>query len=337
MNTSKYIAMPTDMEMKLFSRGKLDRKRREELLLLAQQHDLVKDAIEGYAIMHRRLLIRQWSVASGVILTIGIVLFIFLNRPVITAEESITNVRFIKAHALKSTAPNITSKYSEKNELGVVLTPSISTEPVHENNRTNVRFYFPEDSMDLVSDLPIEELQRKKHYLQLGDSIQFIEGYMMLRRDYVVRKNIEVPLMGGVPANIENRNSNFVLDTSEYRSFSRQREVEQLIKHYADSSYTSVILSGEKLLRDFPIDVNIHFYMAMSYYQLGKYEEALHHYLYSVTPNELLFDEDQDYYVAECYQRLGRSKEAEEAFDLIIHSNSYYKSRAVARYRMFAR
>jgi tetratricopeptide (TPR) repeat protein len=293
--------------------------------------------MDGYAILRRQALIRQWTMVSVILVSIGIVLTVVLGEPMITADVSTMYPRFEKVHELKSTDVVNTSEYSKKNKLRARTAQSFIVDSVYDNNRMNVRFYFPEDSMHLVSDLPIEVLQRKKHYLQLGDSIQFIEGYMMLRRDYVVWRNMEVPHLGGVPANIENRNSNIVLDTAGYRSISRQGEVEQLIEHYADSSYASAISSGQKLLRDFPTDVNIHFYMAMSYYQLGKYEDALHHYLYSVTPNELLFDEDQDYYVAECYQRLGRASEAEEAFDLIIHSNSYYKTRAATRYRMFAR
>lgn len=335
MSSSRQILPPTDLEMKLFVKGKLALARQIEIKSLVESSPLFQDALDGYISFYQRNIFKKWCV--GLVLfvaALGLICFSCLSSVEARYAEKIG--RFNSLHVL-----HFKEKSTNMSPAIVVSTSSTeweaSTELLMENNRMIDRFQFPDDSLLEMKQNGIKVEKLEKQYLELGNDIRFVRGYMLLDKDYFKKVNTDVPVLGGLPAQYENKSRHVDSDTSHFILVSKTRDIDQMIGYYADSLFDESVVKGEDLLKDFPRDVNIEFYLAMSYFRKEDYTKALQHFLYAVNTTELLFDEDQDYYVAECYERLGRRQQAIEAFDLIIHSDSYYKKRAEARYRMIAR
>ncbi len=289
MSSARQILPPTDLEMKLFVKGKLTPDRQIEIQSLIESSPFFQDALDGYKVLYERRILKKWSIGIAMMISI-LGVFYFSSPSPVEARFAENSIRFSVLHLLQSQKkPSgvsefvIASKNPNKSE-------SKADDLMMNKNRMIDRFEFPDDSLlDTKQGLNrVEKLQKK--YLELGSEIRFVKGYMLLAKQYLKKVNTDVPLLGGVPAQFENKLANVESDTMSYRLISKSKDIDQMIGYYADSLFDKAIEKGECLLKDFPHDVNIEFYLAMSYFRKEDYTKALQHFLYAVNTTELLFD-----------------------------------------------
>jgi tetratricopeptide (TPR) repeat protein len=314
--------------MRLYTARLLGGRRRGEIERLSKQYELIADAIEGYRILFSIWLKRFFAGATTV--AACIVLFYQLNKSVLleTAEQASNPTRTF------SYVPVLSASHSDTDYSKVIpketreyaqIAPAISSEVTL--NEMSFQ-YEPDTSKILLFQEKQAEVFRTKYYMDLGFKIRFVEGYMLSDHDYNFSKNIDVPLLGGLPAEYENKKSKENEAEVASHVFSYKRNVDQAIKIYASGDWIGSVTKLEGLIDKFPNDVNLNFYLGMSHYHLGEYQKALVCLGKAVSLENSLFDQEQDFYIAMSYLNSGKEGLAMEYLDVIAHSNSFYSQRA---------
>jgi tetratricopeptide (TPR) repeat protein len=328
MKVSDTISFPTNSEMRLYTARLLRKSRREEIKMLSRQYELIADAIEGYRILFSIWLKRFF--AGSMTVSACIVLFYQLNKsvPLESAAQASNPTRtFSYVPILRTIQSNIDySKVIPKETRKFTqMAPAMSSEVTLKEMSFQ---YEPDTSKTLIFQEKQTEVFRTKYYMDLGFKIRFVEGYMLSDQNYNFHNNIDVPLLGGLPAEYENKKSKENEAEVAPHVFSYKRNVDQAIKIYASGDWIGAVTKLEGLIDKFPNDVNLNFYLGMSHYHLGEYEKALYHLGNSVTLENNLFDQEQDFYIAMSYMKNGQEDLALEYLDVIAHSNSFYSKRA---------
>lgn len=328
MKVSDTISFPSELEMRLYTARLLRKSRRKEIEILSGHYELVADAIEGYRILFSIWLKRFFAGA----MTVGacVVLFYQLNKsvPLEAASQASNPVRtffYLPALEVGHSDFGHSRMSTKETRKQTQIAPSISMEVVAKEMSFQ---YEPDTSMTHLFEEKQAEVFRTKFYLDLGFRIRFVEGYMLSDHDYNFPKNIDVPLLGGLPAEYENKKSENNEASVASHVVNYKRNVDQAIKSYGAGDWIGTVMKFDVLIEKFPNDVNLNFYLGMSHYHLGDYERALYYLGKSVTLENSLFDQEQDFYIAMSYFKNGERNLAAEYLDVIAHSNSFYSQRA---------
>lgn len=97
---------------------------------------------------------------------------------------------------------------------------------------------------------------------------------------------------------------------------------------YNQAKYDAAIRGFRELLRQNPADQNARYYMAMSNYHLGKYDDAIKLLEPLAADNNSPFMEEAMFYLAESYANTGQKVPAYNLYNNIIKNNSYNNQRA---------
>lgn len=328
MKISDTISFPTNTEMRLYTARLLRKSRRKEIEVLSGDYELVADAIEGYRVLFSIWLKRFF--AGSMTVAACIVLFFQLNKSVplesavqaSNPERTFSYVPALEACHSDFGHSRMSTKETRKQ---TQIAPSISMEVAAKEMSFQ---YEPDTSKTHPFQEKQAEVFRTKFYVDLGFRIRFVEGYMLSDHDYNMPKNIDVPLLGGLPAEYENKKSKQNEPEVVSHVVNYKRNVDQAIKDYAAGDWIGAVTKFDVLIEKFPNDVNLNFYLGMSHYHMGEYESALYHLGKSVTLENSLFDQEQDFYIAMSYLKNGEENLAAEYLDVIAHSNSFYSQRA---------
>jgi tetratricopeptide (TPR) repeat protein len=328
MKVSDTIAFPTNSEMRLYTARLLRKSRREEIKILSRQYELIADAIEGYRILFSIWLKRFF--AGTLALGGCMILFYQLNKsaPLETAAQASNQERrfsFVPSISVGKSAIDCSKMIPKETRKYAPVAQAKSSDRAE----SEMSFQYEPDTFKTLHVEPKRtEVFRMKYYMDLGFKIRFVEGYMLSDNAYYFPKNMDVPILGGLPAEYENRKSKENDIEVASHEFNYQRNVDQAIKSYAAGDWIEAVTKLEGLLEKFPNDVNINFYLGMSHYHLGEYQKALSFLGSAVSLENSLFDQEQDFYIAMSYLKNGQEDLAVEYLDVIAHSNSFYSKRA---------
>lgn len=334
MKVSDNIVFPTEREMRLYTAGLLKRSRKKEIKMLSLQYELIADAVAGYQVLFA-IWIKKVFLSTAVIVTLSAAGFYYQGEKVLTSSKKAMNenrelVDFpirIKQQSQLEEAVDEKKLEAEKIQKTVYV----------DSSRAQQDFIFNYEPDSIFIQKQQEVASREvlsKRYDISGNKICFVEGYMLSDHEYVFYQSLNVPRLGGIPAEFENRKAKeSLIKESEGRTIDLRSQLDEAIVSYSRGLYDAAILKLSTLTERFPKDVNLNFYLGMSYYQMGNYDIALHHLGESVTFENNLFDQEQDYYLAMCYLKKGEERLAREFFEIIAHSNSFYKTKAAAELR----
>ncbi|MFN6380125.1 MAG: tetratricopeptide repeat protein [Flavobacteriales bacterium] len=332
MKASDHITFPTDTEMRLYTTGLMSKRRKAEIEVLSRQYELIADALEGYKLLFSIWLKRIFVGGSVIIvLSLGGLYFHQKSALVISQRAVASSVSEVEVSSI--------IKIESKREKSAVLPrrkllgpekPIAQPMPPQAIERV---FIYEPDSVFIHKEQEARLREGfSKRYQGSGNKIRFVEGYMLSDHEYTRHHSLEVPKLGGVPAEFENRREKegaaqefggHLIDLKD--------QLDKAIVNYSEGLYDAAILKLEALSKKFPKDVNLNFYLGMCYYQKENYDVALYHFGESVTFENDLFDQEQDFYIAMCYLNKGEEKLAREYFEIIAHSNSFYRDKARAQ------
>ncbi len=334
MKVSDNILFPTEREMRLYTAGLLKRSRKREIKLLSTQYELIADAVAGYQLLFA-IWIKRVFLSTAVIVTLSVACIYYQGENVSISSEKAMNAQ---RELVELTVP-----LNEQDQLEVTvraqkqegLKLKNTCEDTGQHAQRGVVINYEPDSVFIQK--PQEKLAAEsfsKRYDISGNKIRFVEGYMLSDHEYVFYQSLNVPRLGGIPAEFENRKTKEnLIKESEGRSIDLRSQLDDAIISYSRGLYDAAISKLSTLAERFPKDVNLNFYLGMSYYQMGNYDIALHHLGECVTFENNLFDQEQDYYLAMCYLKKGEERLAREFFEIIAYSNSFYKTKAAAELR----
>lgn len=141
---------------------------------------------------------------------------------------------------------------------------------------------------------------------------------------------IQTFIINGTPANQENLNSNFS-EPSHQTQIIKVAYVNYLSDiqfSFSHNKFKKAIKGYQKILEQYPNDLNAHFYSAICYYNLNQSEKALSHLAIVKTHRFDTFRQEGDWYKVSVLYDLGRTEECMELLDSIIKKGGFYAKQA---------
>ncbi len=141
---------------------------------------------------------------------------------------------------------------------------------------------------------------------------------------------VQTFIINGTPANKEN-------DASDYSEPSHQTQIikvpyvnylSNIQFDFSHNKFKKALKGYQKILEQYPNDLNAHFYSAICYYNLNQSEKALSHLQVVKTHRFDTFRQEGDWYKASVLYDLGRKEESIELLDYIIKKEGFYANQA---------
>lgn len=334
MKVSDNILFPTEREMRLYTAGLLKRSRKREIKMLSLQYELIADAVAGYQLLFA-IWIKRVFLSTAVIVTLSVAGIYYQGENVSISSEKAMNVQreLLELPVPLNQQAELKVAVRAQEQEGVKLKNTV--DDIGQRAQQGAIIYYEPDSAFIQKPQEIIAAESfSKRYDISGNRIRFVEGYMLSDHEYVFYQSLNVPRLGGVPAEFENRKAKEnSIKASDGHIMDLRSQLDDAIISYSRGLYDAAISKLSTLAERFPNDVNLNFYLGMSYYQKGNYDIALYHLGECVTFENNLFDQEQDYYLAMCYLKKGEERLAREFFEIIAHSNSFYKTKAAAELR----
>jgi tetratricopeptide (TPR) repeat protein len=101
------------------------------------------------------------------------------------------------------------------------------------------------------------------------------------------------------------------------------------IQLYDRGNYTEAISRFTALLKKDNTNTTAHFFIGMSYMETKAYDKAITNFNAIIAQKDTAFVEHAEWYMALCYVRINRMKQASELLNQIATSSSFYKIKAV--------
>lgn len=283
MNSTREIRFPSEQELLQFAKGKLGAQRLAEMKFLAEKSELLRDAMEGYRWQRKQHLIRRLLSGMALLCVMIMSLFSFRYPHPVIAKRGMSETLALHSPGFRTETRS--SLKEEKQRKNVDFTPVFIPREEGETAAPLFFAFVPDDHSgpEFLLKPETEDARKKKEYKSAGLPIRFVEGYMLSDHSYLYGRTLDVPFLGGVPAEFENKGQK--APDARKPSFRDYRdEVDRMISGYAQGRYKEAANQGRTWLKMFPSDVNLCFYTGMSYYQMEQYDKALYYLLRSVTP-----------------------------------------------------
>ncbi len=154
-----------------------------------------------------------------------------------------------------------------------------------------------------------------------------VVDYRELKRDndQIKYKRFE---LNGVTADLEN-------ETSANELIEKEVEVPYYIfltktmSFFESSNYKAGLSRFLVILDHYPDDLNALFYSGLSYYNLGKFDNAITYFKKIEALDLEVFNQEARWYEAKCYVQLNRKKEAALILEEIIMKGGFYVTDAI--------
>ena len=137
-------------------------------------------------------------------------------------------------------------------------------------------------------------------------------------------------ILKGVPANREGKiNDN--LPVVENDTVTSEMLLNECMLNFNTGNYRKAIDNFNKLLNVFPDDLNALFYSGVSYYKLGKYDNALNNLQKVLAHRNNVFTEEAEWYLALSLINNENRNEAMIVLQRIVNQKGFYSEKASAK------
>lgn len=150
---------------------------------------------------------------------------------------------------------------------------------------------------------------------------------------YMDVPTIEKTVLSGTSAALENKEdqpgelyeTNIHVDTIFYKDY--LRETQELFEQH---DFKNALKRYKVILSKYPDDLNAHFYSALCYFNIGKYDLAVQHFKIAKDHPYNTFQIDAEWYLSKTYCKQGKSSVCKEILQQIVAGGQYYKDQAQA-------
>lgn len=160
---------------------------------------------------------------------------------------------------------------------------------------------------------------------------QYLHGLKTVDyRNLRQHKEIELiqDLPTGVPANMANADEEMDEITEVKKNINYLEYLEETQLFFVEESYKRALRRYLIILDHFPDDVNAHFYSGLCYYNLGKYDKAIHHFKKSYSVNIGNFKEESEWFEARALISSDKKQQAKELIIKIKKEGGFYSEQA---------
>ncbi len=156
-----------------------------------------------------------------------------------------------------------------------------------------------------------------------------IIDYSIIYEEGITVSNIE--LQNGTPAYMANKDDHpdEAMETTSYT-----KEIEYLDylfeaqKKFRRNDFKAALKDYKVILKQYNDDVNAHFYSALCYYNINRQKKAIQHFDRVIENTYNTFDEEANWYKAQCLYELGKIADCISLLNKIANSDSFYAKRA---------
>lgn len=347
------IALPTLEEIKCYHEGSLTDARSREIEMLALEHPLVADALEGfgeipaYGSVPESLVLKSkslvwrlsgWFSAGVAVVAIGVAVYLQRLEEPSGPVQSITTY----AEALEAERGQVAlAKLEAASESGVTFKPKTPTRtdrmqpqaqkadsvragepaaPLKPRQSGGVYSHeAPNDSPEVWPSYPDDDgvvLKHINHYK--------VVDYGAMRHDHW--KPIQ-PVLEGTPASEASPGQAHELQDQPLQ-IPYLRFIQTCIEAYYAGETKRCLQHFATVLEQYPDDVNAQFYSAMCFFNRGEYANAIRYFDMSLANETRSFGEESLYYKAMSLKKSGKSSEACKLFTYIRDAKGYYAAKA---------
>lgn len=353
MKNPNDIALPTLEEIKGYHEGSLTDARSREIEMLALEHPLVADALEGFAeipaygSVPESLLLQSkswlwrlsgWFSAGVAVVAIGVAVYLQrFEEPSGPVKAISPDTAALEAQGRQAelTQPQAVSKWE-----GTVKQKTQTS-----SNKTQQQAPKADSARagEPVAALKPRQIGVVSSAQATNDSPEFWPSYT--EDDGVVLKHIKnykvvdygamrhdhwkpiEPVLEGTPASEAGPKQVQELQDQPLH-IPYLRFIQTCIEAYYDGQTKRCLQHFATVLEQYPDDVNAQFYSAMCFFNRGEYANALRYYDMSLANETRSFGEESLYYKAMSLKKLGKSSEACKLFTYIRDAKGYYAAKA---------
>lgn len=104
--------------------------------------------------------------------------------------------------------------------------------------------------------------------------------------------------------------------------------LEMALDKFEEDDFSGAVKDFETIRKQYPEDVNAHFYGGLCYYNLDKMSKAIDYFQHVQENPANTFDQDAQYYEAKAWIKKGNDVKAREVLEAIVELNDFYKGAA---------
>lgn len=179
----------------------------------------------------------------------------------------------------------------------------------------------------MISDTAIF-FSKQQHTLIYNHDVKYLLQFKCV--DYTQEYNKMQPILSGLEARKPHFRSEQYPDMTDERvqEFSVDFLLKEGFKAFLKRNYKLAINKFNLVLEHYPEDLNAQFYKALSYYEMGHYNESVKILRRVAEADINVFNEESEWYLTQSHYKLGEIYETKNLLRLIISSNGYYSEKA---------
>lgn len=187
------------------------------------------------------------------------------------------------------------------------------------------------ESLPIVS-LEIQE-NEKKEIIRVHDQAKEIYLHDLKLVDYTQYRSkptikTKQVTLSGTPANMENNQSEEMDPIWKEVDVPYIEYLNKSMKIFGRAQYKRALTRFDIIIDTYATDINANFYGGLCLYNLGEHEKAIKYFNTCILGPYSNFDEEAQWMIGLCHEKLGNKKEARKIFTTIVEQNGYYKSQA---------
>lgn len=220
----------------------------------------------------------------------------------------------------------------------VVITSSpIMIDSAIQNDPSNLDIAFKEiveiKKVAANTDLTNIEVPTKDDIVYSNVPLIYMKNFLLVdySKIYVNPPTLEEITLSGTSAALENKDdelnemyeTNVYYDTITYQDFLRETQ-----EQFGQNKFKGALKRYKTILKKYPNDLNAHFYSGLCYFNIGKYEKAIEHFMIAKNHPYNTFQLDAEWYMARTYCQQGKSALCHELLQQIVVDKQYYHKQA---------
>lgn len=138
-------------------------------------------------------------------------------------------------------------------------------------------------------------------------------------------------ILTGTPANMEGQHSEEAEPIWKEVAIPYSTYIDKSISIFSKGSYKRALTRFETVIETYHDDANANFYSGLCLYNLGEYHKSIDSFKNCIYGPYSNFDEESQWMIALCYEKLGKRDQAKKYFQKIMEQGGYYKNQASAK------
>lgn len=267
-----------------------------------------------------------------VVLTTTIVFFLFPSesQPEKEIAENKTSTEKFAKKIANTSIEQFSGMDNEMEENSIPVSVRVNKKKEIENLVSEKEKVIGREQIELPKmNLTPIEFQEKTDYSVKKAKIKAIGFFGFLAVDYsqIYTHTIETeqPFTGTAASQANLKENNSVLEQEFTRNTYTYREfLKQACYFMKERNFTNAITNFNLILEQFPRDVNAEFYLGYCHYELGNYSKAIAYFEKTQQNGFDFFEEDAQWFIANCFENSGKYKEANKIYREIRKNGGYY-------------